>query len=204
MLQRGLCAHCEDSIMFKAGILAATLSFGLASQGSAQDASGWQGPYAGIAGAFGNGFQDFTGGLNYDLEGQMLGVVLGYNLAPNGPWVFGGEAAVSSGSIYEAQIGGSETYPEFEFTRMLDLKARAGYSFGTALVYGSLGYSLATYSNDGDKSNIGGLLYGLGADYLVSDRVFLGAEYVKRRADDASLGFDADLDTFSLRMGLKF
>jgi outer membrane immunogenic protein len=190
--------------MCKAGILAAVLSFGLAYQGIAQDANTWQGPYAGIAGAFGNGFQDFTGGLNYDLQGQMLGVVLGYNLSPSGPWVFGGEVAVSSGSIYEAQIGGSETYPEYEFTRMLDLKARAGYSFGPALVYGALGYSLATYSNDGDKSDIGGLLYGIGVDYLVSDQVFLGADYVKRHADDGSLGFDADLDTLSLRLGVNF
>lgn len=173
-----------------------------ASQAAAQDASSWDGTYAGLIASTNSGDMIYDDGGPYDLNGSMVGLMLGYNRS-NGPWVLGGEISYQKGEVQE--VGN----PGFLFTSFLDLRGRAGYSFGDALVYGTLG---ATFSQWDESSTRGldgaGVLFGLGVDYQVTPRMFIGGEYTRRSiTSDWSTGgdtLDADIDTLSIRAGLKF
>ena len=118
--------------------------------------------------------------------------------------VYGGEIAYSNGP--DAFIAGN---PDWSLDPYLDLKGRVGYSFGKALVYGVLGYSQATYLEAGAEFEGDGVSYGVGVDYLVTDNIFLGVEYLTRQTsgsypDESDNYFDLDVDTVSLRVGYKF
>jgi hypothetical protein len=58
----------------------------------AQDAGVWSGAYGGISVSDASGFQSYHPLAEYDLGGEMAGVIIGYNHAA-GPWVFGAELA---------------------------------------------------------------------------------------------------------------
>lgn len=79
---------------------------------------------------------------------------------------------------------------------------------GEALIYGTIGATLTEWQegpgNGGYDGN--GFLYGVGVDYLVSPQFFIGAEYLVRDVESDWTGgtFDADLDTLTLRAGMKF
>ena len=98
----------------------------------------------------------------------------------------------------------------FYFESFVDLKARAGYAMQNVLVYGTIGSTITKW-NEGFVGGYAGngVLYGVGVDYLVSPRFFVGAEYlvrdVKSEWNDAPVEyFDADVNTLTLRLGLKF
>jgi outer membrane immunogenic protein len=141
----------------------------------------------------------------FDLDGSGVGAMLGYNFA-TGPWVFGAELAYST-----AEIGIATGAPGWNFTSMIDLKARAGYAMNNMLFYGTLGKTVTQWQegagsggNDGD-----GFLYGVGEDYLVSPRFFVGAEYLVRDVtsdwnNNPGDYFDAKFNTLTLRVGRKF
>ena len=175
----------------------------------------WTGAYGGISAATHTGSQVYDDGGPgdvYDLEGPAFGAFGGYMWA-SGNLVYGAEAAVSFGGVYEVSLDGVTSYKdEYEYDRFFDLKGRLGYAAGNVLVYGTLGVSQTQYQADitGDQvnTNVTGVIYGLGADYKVTDSYFVGAEYLRRNYDfyesqqDVSIG--ADVNTFTLRVGLKF
>lgn len=173
---------------------------------NAQDASQWVGIYGGLSYTTGGAYQVYDPAPDYDLEGSGLGVMVGYNYA-TGPWVLGGELAYSAAEIGEVPPGS----PDYTFTAFVDIKARAGYAMTNVLFYGTVGATFTQWQegpgsggNDGD-----GFLYGVGIDYLISPRFFVGAEYLARDVtsdwnNDPADSFDADVDTITLRAGLKF
>ena len=88
-----------------------------------------------------------------------------------------------------------------------------GYSAGSALIYGVLGYSTATTVESPGNVDIdtNGINYGVGVDYMVSDRFFMGVELLQRNLDGdyTSSGFpgwtfDGRSQSVSLRGGFKF
>jgi outer membrane immunogenic protein len=173
----------------------------------AQDASAWAGYNVGVQFSTGDGYQQYDSAANYDLDGDSYGIFAGYMLT-NGAWAYGGELSYSKADFYEIDSGGSPD-PDYVFTSIIDLKARAGYAMGDALIYGTIGATFTKWQEDTLSGNDGsGFLYGVGVDYLVSPQVFLGAEYLVRdiESDWNNTGgtFDADLDTFTLRAGMKF
>ena len=112
--------------------------------------------------------------LSGTLTGKQLGVFAGYNFNV-GSFVLGGEAAYSKGQI------AFDAFPAYYVDNMLDLKLRAGKSFGPVLVYGVVGGSFASYTrNTFETLSSSGFSYGAGVDYQVSDRVFVGLEYLSR------------------------
>jgi outer membrane immunogenic protein len=129
-------------------------------------------------------------------------LVGGYNLS-SGPFVYGAEIAFLSGSVYEEDLNGVDTYPDYEFTQFVDLKGRLGYATGDFLVYGALGYSFADWSESGADYDAEGWLAGVGVDYAVGGKYFVGAEYVMRDLH-ANYPFDATVNTFSVRAGIRF
>ena len=75
---------------------------------------------------------------------------------------------------------------------MIDLKARVGVASGRALFYGVVGMSRATYVNGAFKDNLDGMAYGIGAEFL------------RRDLDHSTRGVTPSIDTFTLRVGMKF
>ncbi|MEJ6641443.1 MAG: hypothetical protein QNL58_14150, partial [Octadecabacter sp.] len=79
-------------------------------------------------------------------------------------------------------------------------------------IYGVLGYTMSEYSDNttisGGEWDIGGINYGIGVDYAISDNFVIGAEYLIRdlSGDDPGGTNSAtiDLDMISVRAIYKF
>jgi outer membrane immunogenic protein len=170
----------------------------------AQDASAWTGFYRGTQLTYGGGSQQYGSSDPYDIYGTSFGIFAGYMLS-SGAWSYGGELAYAGANFHEYD-GGSE-YEDYHFNHTLDLKGRIGYAVDRALVYGVLGYGFSEWeegsSASGDLYDVDGALVGFGVDYLATDRVFVGAEVLKR-VMDSDYPFDADLTTFTQRAGMTF
>lgn len=142
----------------------------------------WSGGYAGVA-AVGYDFDGTVGGVAFDDDAAGGGAFLGTNFQ-NGNIVYGGELGLGTGGDVDYAV---------------DLRGRVGYAAGRALPYLTVGYAFVEADNGDD---IEGPTYGLGVDYLVTDRVFVGAEY--RRLDLEGGATDLDTDAFGLRVGFRF
>jgi opacity protein-like surface antigen len=203
------------TILRKIGILTAMMAALVASQGVAGplDASA-AGPPAVLTEPAVADFSGFYGALSFgqingaltapplssDLDtGEALGLVGGYNWQ-RGALVYGGEVRVmqATGADWPAG-GGIEAYDA-----LYDLRGRAGYSAGDVLVYGALGISWGTGTPSAPVPvDTDGLTFGLGVEYNVTERLFLGADLSRRDLSGAS-GFEAEIDTFTLRGGFRF
>jgi outer membrane immunogenic protein len=171
---------------------------------SVAPAQDWTGFYGGLSASTVQG--DVTampGGVPvFDIDGSQPGVFLGYGLQ-KGSIVYGGELAYASGDIDLTGVPGQG------IDRFVDLKGRVGYAAGSALYYGVVGYSTdRIYAGPGATATGSGMSYGLGVDVQFKDRFILGAEYLHRNMDsDLTAGVvatDVDVDSFSLRLGMKF
>lgn len=98
-----------------------------------------------------------------------------------------------------------QNFPTWAFQSVTDLRATLGYDMGRALVYASAGYTSTGFDVSGTGYTYDGWNAGIGIDYLLSDRVFLGAEYVHRDVARTDLSsWNATFDTLHLRIGMKF
>ncbi len=102
-------------------------------------ASDWSGFYAGGLVSFDSGtvsaFTNDIPGISRTLESNTaFGGFVGYNRQVNN-LVFGGELAYTTGNIPVTGLLSSFV------TDRVDAKGRLGYSFGSAFVYGVVGYS---------------------------------------------------------------
>jgi len=173
----------------------------IAASGAAwADGAAWEGAYAGATFNQGGGGQEYcpcVGTVEYDLVGDMAGIFGGYNMS-SGSLVYGAEVAASFGAITE------DGFPDYQFTNIVDLKGRVGYDLGTAMVYGTLGYSTADWDQSGTHSSSSGMLLGFGVDVMVGSNVIIGVEMVSRDLHNATEDFDATLETLTLRAGYSF
>lgn len=192
-----------------AGLLA--VSTLIPSSAMSQD---WSGPYAalGYSNASGSVDEYSSGTLldSYDLDGSQGQLLLGYK-AQRGNWVFGGELAYGFGKI-ELSTLPADNYMD----GMLDLKGRVGFANGRVLWFGSLGWSRTEMSFAGPVTNepvsTSGLTYGLGADVMVTERIFAGIELQQRNLDigQGDLGgfpttaLESDLRSVNVRIGISF
>jgi outer membrane immunogenic protein len=175
---------------------------------SAQDLSGF---YAGGSMATHSGSQVYDGDVDdpYDLEGPAFGLFAGY-LMSRGNLSFGGELSVSKGGVYEYYAPDDESYKdEYEYTRFIDLKGRLGYTMSNVLLYGTVGLSRSNFISDVvDSVNVSGNLYGVGAEYKVNEKFFVGAEYLRRNYEFndpfQSVDIDAEMNSLNLRAGISF
>lgn len=176
----------------------ALMAFGTgAVSANAQD---WSGLYGGLAAGTGNGTNTNWVGT-FDISGSIAGLFVGYNFQ-NGNLVYGAELAASKAGI------DIDTCGACDYNRFIDVKARVGWSSGKALYFGVLGYGVDTYEVAPDQSDGDGLLYGVGVDFMVSDKLFLGAEVLRRNLSHDPQGvfvaFDADITTVAARIGIRF
>lgn len=128
-------------------------------------------------------------------EGEELvyGLHAGYN-HDLGDFVIGAEA----GASVEQPMDRNET--------TLTGKVKAGYDMGKFLPYATAGYSLVTSAVDGAADNkADGWVYGVGAEYLVSEKVGLGAEYLMGDYDVTDGGADEfERSDISVRANFHF
>lgn len=179
---------------------------GLGATASAQD---WSGIYLGVQSSksdytnsyLTNGIPD---NLPVDGGGSMTGVFAGYN-HQLGNVVLGGELSYLSGNP------AYDLFPTFRFSNMLDLKARAGYSFGRVLPYAVVGWSRTEWTNGTlAPVDVDGFAYGIGADFQMSDRILVGVEYLQRdlTADKfvefPTTNIESDFSAFAFRLAYSF
>jgi opacity protein-like surface antigen len=144
---------------------------------------------------------------SYDVDGNMFGAFAGYNFQ-RGAIVYGIEGAYSAGSVRLDDSILSKW--DYEFTSIIDVKARVGFAAGNALIYGFAGGTaseLTFTARSEEYLSPTGYNYGAGIDLMVTDKVFLGAEYIVRELSDDTDEFrniDATLQSVQIRAGMTF
>ena len=112
-----------------------------------------------------------------------------------------------TGDIYSVDDEGT-------YNNILDVKARAGYAIGSALVYGAVGYSSADFGEDyaaPATNSMTGFGYGVGVDLMITEKIFAGLEYYTRTLDgaltypvDPLYTVEGNVTTITARVGMNF
>lgn len=174
----------------------------------------WQGYYMGIFGgrlAFTSAGLDVTGeefggstaGASESLSGTgpIAGLKLGYNFQ-NGRWVYGAELSVGRFNERKLHLVNRDDglYVEIDDV-IVNAVGRIGYTFGSSLIFGTLGIAHSNITNaggeydgvgreddrgrlgfDGNEAGIGdssrtGYSIGVGFEQFLSEKLSLGLEY---------------------------
>lgn len=141
-----------------------------------------------------------------NMAGSMYGGFVGYNFQSD-RFVYGAEIAYSVGEVNRPDGGRFDN----RHTSFIDAKLRGGYVLGSALVYGTVGWAGSNWQENvlGDVTT-SGISYGVGIDYRVWNRIFIGAEYVHRDLTSENFSFQpnehftSSLDAFEIRIGMGF
>ncbi|WP_323036025.1 outer membrane protein [Pararhodobacter sp.] len=160
----------------------------------------WSGVYGGVYHGRASG-EMFDIGGPYDLDSgsNFTGLFLGYR-HDMGDYVVGGE--ISSTVAMNMQ---QAAFPTWEFERMTDIRATVGRDFGRTLVYVAGGYTTSTFSPGGGSTTYNGWNLGIGLDYRVTDRFFVGVEYVHRDLSRSDLAtWTGEFGTVQIRAGFQF
>lgn len=179
---------------------------------AASNLHNWSGFYAGGLIGFTSGSHDYHNvgdpipTLEWDIGGTSYGGFAGYNIQRN-RLVFGGEVAVTTGNV---QIAGG-FFPDYAYDLNVDLKARAGFAVGRALIFGEVGYGIAHWGDDlaVEDTDLSGIIFGIGVDYAITDRIFVGIEYISRGLSgidniDPTTEIKTSQQTIQGRIGISF
>ncbi|AJE45095.1 outer membrane protein [Celeribacter indicus] len=165
----------------------------------------WTGFYAGLQYGQGTASLDFDDDILVDADDEddfdAYGLHAGY-MWDFGQWVAGAELDYNKADFDEAD--------EADLVR---LRGRAGYDLGRFLPYVTLGVANISsdftdvIDDDADFSETG-VTYGIGVDYLVSDRFSVGLEYSKQDFDEVEeIGgesIDLDAEMVQIRAAYRF
>ena len=135
--------------------------------------------------------------LGFD-DNDAFGAFAGYN-RQSGNLVYGGELRYLSFSDLTAL--------NFEIDDVWDVRGRLGVTAGSFLFYGALGWSWANTSSPTADGDLDGLNYGLGVEYNVTERVMVALDYTIRDMEgdfNPNLAYDGDVETLSVRIGMRF
>ena len=185
---------------------AAAAMVAMAGAAKAQDL---QGLYGGLSYSKGSGAA-VDSNDTYSFDGNAGGAFIGYNFV-QGDWLFGAELAFSNGG-YDSTYPNDTPFMTVENTR--DIKARVGRVFGKTVVYGVVGRSTMDIdmfgpNQTGADGDATATTLGLGFETAIGAKAFVGGEYLTRDLDlsDGPAYYangGTDLNTLSLRMGLRF
>lgn len=188
----------------------------------------FEGPYLGLAyGAMdGSGDYEFVsyyelapttlGMGDYDVDGNAWGAFAGYNIQEDN-FVYGLELRGLHFNGFGVEFEGLEREsfaPNFSIDSVYDLRARAGITSGQALFYAAAGVSRmeGTFGFRDYEMKANGVNIGVGAEYNVSERFFVGADVTARRFNDIESGEEffqtfsgsLDMNTATVRAGIRF
>lgn len=155
----------------------------------ATDLGDWTGFYAGVA--YGQGEAKLELGSARDKNDMdAYGVFAGYQ-HDFGKYVLGGELNYNNVELDDVSGSGD----------LFSLRGRAGYDFGRILPYVTVGYAHL----DGGVSE-DGLVYGIGADFKVTEHFVVGGEYTRHDFDDVDgvSGLDLKADLVQIRASYRF
>ena len=153
----------------------------------------WTGFYAGLQYGTGNG--EFSGvGDDTDRDFDAYGLHAGYNY-DFGNYVLGAELDYNKADI-------DDISEDVDMTR---LRGRLGYDLGRFMPYVTLGAAhLSGDDIDGIDLSETGVTYGIGAEYLVTERFSVGAEYSRADFSDVDDIDNLDLDTDLIQVRASF
>lgn len=149
-----------------------------------------------------------------DADGTALGLFIGYNTM-RGDMLVGGELramSFSDGDTVELVPGapGLMTF-KVGLGEIYELRARVGTQVSDkAMVYGALGMARGSLDATACFLGICGTTSyndtaptaGLGLEYDLSDKTFVGADYTMRQFEFS--GEDVDVNTLTVRLGYRF
>ena len=234
------------------GAAAAIAMFAGAAQAadySAPDSPSWTGGYIGVVGGYGWGDSDFEADVvdsadntiivesldgSIDVEGFILGGQAGYDFDLGNGMVLGvvgdmswsdmdGDTCVNDapGCIGDPD----DSYATAEINWLATIRARAGFTTGSMLIYGTGGLAIADADSsatfiegpaDPERSDSNthlGWVIGAGAEFKVSENMSLGAEYLHvdlgseeyaMRGTAVDVLSDADLTLDIVRASLNY
>ncbi|MDP1669736.1 outer membrane protein [Phaeovulum sp.] len=162
----------------------------------------WSGAYVGLKAGQTSGDWDYNNFLTGTLDsGTTIGGFAGYNMQ-RGNLVYGAEIGLTHLGVT------APTYPTLEFGNVLEIKGRLGYAMDRVMVYGTLGYMSGTITDTSGPTDYdaNGMTYGLGAEFMLTDRIFAGLEYQRAALTGTYMANEVavDLDTVALRVGFQF
>lgn len=150
----------------------------------------WTGFYAGLQ--YGQGdLEGAYGGVAVDAgDFDAFGVHAGYN-HDFGKYVLGAE--LDYNKVDPEDVDGDAD--------LVRLKGRAGADLGRFMPYVTLG--VAHLSGDDSET---GFMYGLGADFMATEKFVIGLEYANHEFDDVANidGLDAEADMLQIRASYRF
>lgn len=175
-------------------------------QPTAAPAFTWTGPYFGIDGGAGWLNGDFSAGgvsASEDFNGGLFGGFVGYNWQLDNSIVLGVEGNVEY-NWNDKDVLGANVGTDWSGA----VRARVGYAFDNALLYGAAGWTatrgfIDEPGFDKETKTFNGYTVGAGVDYAFTNNVFGRVEY--RYNDYGSkdvLGLDVDLDQHVVKVGL--
>lgn len=165
---------------------------------STANTTDWSGWYAGAQ----YDFLDGSSALGGEFDGDVRGVFAGYR-HDYGDIVVGAELDYSVGDFASGPATLVPGTP-FDIDSLVRLGLEVGYDAGPALVYATLGYAHFEFSAGGAGSADGdGVYYGLGLDYMVSERVSLGVELLRHDFNNIN-GNSWDFNTVGLNVAYRF
>ena len=181
-------------------------------------ASNWSGFYVGLHGGYGwaNLDDDDTGfGVDFD-DADLEGAVIGGQVGVNWQWnmfVLGVEGDASwSGIDADDDFDGDFEDDSPGFDWLASARGRVGLAFDRFMVYGTGGAAFTEFDHDGlgtsDDTQVGWVAGG-GGEFLVTDNVTLGVEYLHYEFDDtfdtlAGAEVNSDVDVIRGRVNVKF
>jgi outer membrane immunogenic protein len=233
------------------GAAAAVAMFAGAAQAadySAPESTSWTGGYLGVTGGYGWGDSDFDADVvnsadnsdilqslsgSIDVDGFLLGGQAGYDFDFGNGMVLGVVGDMSwSGMdgdicVEDGGCDGSldDSYGFAEINWIATVRARAGFSTGPALFYGTGGLAIADAEASAtfiegpadprrsDSNTHLGWVIGAGAEYRMNENMSLGAEYLHvelgreeytMRGTAADILSDSDLTLDIVRASLNY
>jgi outer membrane immunogenic protein len=158
--------------------------------------SDWTGAYAGLQLEMLDGSAALGGGF----DGDTFGLFGGYR-HDFGSFVLGGEIDYMNGQL--SQAGGSGS---LDIDSLVRIGLEAGFDAGPALIYGTVGMAMLDVSVGPVSRDANGTFFGIGVDYLLSDRVTLGAEILRHDFSDFAdiPGNDIEFTTFGVNIAYRF
>ncbi|HWJ73012.1 MAG TPA: outer membrane protein [Kaistia sp.] len=174
----------------------------------------WTGPYLGaIVGYTWSTFEasnGLLGGRSIDAEGGKIGGYAGYNYELGNNVVVGGEMDLN----WDDVKGNTRSFGSVDQTWDSTIRARAGYSFGRVMAYGTGGAAVSGARIDtgafSSSATHWGWTLGAGAEAAITDHVTARVEY--QYADYGSQLYrtgvgtasDVDFTTGTIRAGLGY
>ncbi|WP_347140052.1 porin family protein [Paracoccus sp. SSK6] len=151
----------------------------------------WTGFYAGLQYGQGNAeLSDDSFDRDYDAYGLHAGYLFDF-----GKMIAGAELDYNKVDLDENDGDGD----------LWRLRGRVGYDMGKFQPYATLGAARISTNDAADDISETGITYGLGAEYLVTDKFSVGAEYSRNDFSDVVVdGLDLDTDLVQVRASYRF